>query len=139
MLAPVRIKNFHIRTPALHLCWPTGLVVLVGIVLVTGCGKGKQTTPAAAPSPESVNQAAADHMPVPSAVPPAKPAVIAAPNGEPDLVELNRSLLRWILANRRRPANFEDFAATAGVVIPPSPAGKKYVIGKDMHVQLVKK
>ena len=113
-------------------------MLLVGMLTLIGCGKNKDSKPAAAPPPEKVAQAATDHMPVPSTAPAAKPAVVAAPNGEPDLVELNRSLLRWILSNRRRPANFEDFAATAGVVIPPAPAGKKYVIGKDMHVQLVK-
>jgi hypothetical protein len=41
------------------------------------------------------------------------------------------------MANHRVPANFDDFAATAGVVIPPPPAGKKYVIRKDMHIELV--
>ena len=117
-----------------------GLMLLASLLIFTGCGKSKKSAAEApAPSPESVRQAAADHMPVPSPAPPAQPAVIAAPNGEPDLVELDRSLLRWVLSNRRRPASFEDFAATAGVVIPPAPAGKKYVIAKDMHIQLVKK
>jgi hypothetical protein len=35
------------------------------------------------------------------------------------------------------PANFDEFAATAGVPIPPPPAGKKYFLAKDMHIQLV--
>ena len=59
------------------------------------------------------------------------------PNGEVDMPELQRSVIRWILAHRRRPANFEEFAATAGVQIPPPPAGKKYFLAKDMHVRLV--
>ncbi len=73
-----------------------------------------------------------------TASPVAVPAVTVVPNSEPDLGELNRGLLRWLMRNHRRPANFEDFAATAGVAIPPAPAGKKYVISKDMHIQLVK-
>jgi hypothetical protein len=58
-------------------------------------------------------------------------------NAAPDLVELRRALARWLVRNRRPPANFEDFAATAGVVIPPPPAGKKYVITKRMEILLV--
>ena len=46
-------------------------------------------------------------------------------------------MVRWLIANKRRPKDFEDFAATAGVPIPPPPAGKKYAIGKDMHIVLV--
>jgi hypothetical protein len=53
------------------------------------------------------------------------------------LANINRTLIRWIIRNKRRPANFEDFAATSGTPIPPAPAGKKYVIAANMHVQLV--
>jgi hypothetical protein len=58
-------------------------------------------------------------------------------NGSPDLGELNRTMIRWIVRNRRAPANFAEFAATAGVAIPPPPAGQKYAIGSDKHVLLV--
>ena len=58
-------------------------------------------------------------------------------NDQPDLTALNRSLKGWLMANRRVPKNFQDFAATAGITIPPPPAGKKYVLTKDMHVALV--
>jgi hypothetical protein len=54
-----------------------------------------------------------------------------------DLPEIQRSLLRWMLANHRRPASFEEFAAMPGVQIPPPPPGMKYVLKKDMHVALV--
>ena len=76
-------------------------------------------------------------MPVYSPASATVPATVATPNGEPDMAELNRSLLRWVLKNKRRPNNFEDFAATAGVAIPPPPAGKKYLLGSDMKIQMV--
>jgi hypothetical protein len=118
---------------------PVCLVLVAGVLLFSGCGKAKKAaseTPA--PAPETAKQTAPDNLSVPAPAPGTAPAVVAAPNGEPDLGELNRNLIRWIVRNQRRPANFEDFAATAGVVIPPAPAGKKYVIAKNMHIQLVR-
>lgn len=58
-------------------------------------------------------------------------------NGQPDLPALQRTLIRWIVGNRRMPTNFEEFAATAGVTIPPPPPGQKYIITSKMHIQLV--
>lgn len=108
------------------------------MLVFAGCGKHKSSAVGPeTPSPESAKQAATDHMPVYSPTTSAAPATVAPPNGEPDMAELNRSLLRWVLKNRRRPNNFEDFAATAGVAIPPPPAGKKYVLGSNMKIQLV--
>jgi len=40
------------------------------------------------------------------------------------------------MANRRVPKNFQDFASTAGVTIPPPPPGKKYMLSNDMHIIL---
>lgn len=109
-------------------------LVFTASLFGSGCGKSKQS--AQIVENQNINSTAADQMPEqPTAATSA--AVAVQPNGEPDLKELNRSLLRWILGNRRRPKNFEDFAATAGVVIPPPPTGKKYIIAKDMHIQLV--
>jgi len=115
-----------------------GLALVVGVLIFAGCSKTK--VPAAETSaPESVQPAGTDHPAAAGTTAAAAPAVVAAPTGEPDLKDLDRSLLRWILKNRRRPASFEDFAATAGVAIPPAPAGKKYVLAKNMHIQLVAK
>jgi hypothetical protein len=41
-----------------------------------------------------------------------------------------------MLRNRRRPTDWDDFAAHAGVQIPPPPSGKKYVLSKNMRVTL---
>ncbi len=112
-------------------------VSLVAILVSTGCRKA---------SPSALSSAGSNTNEVSAAVQTTEPVNAQSPtgvtaavtnSGEPDLAELNRSLLRWILANRRRPASFADFAATANVTIPPPPAGKKYVLGKNMHIQLV--
>src|SRR5260221_5752984 len=112
-------------------------LTLAVFIFFTGCGKSKPPVVQAAVS-QDTNAAEADHAPVyqpPTAVAPA-PVTAQAP-AAPDLRELDRSLMRWMMGNRRPPKNFADFAATAGVGIPPPPAGKKYIIDKTMHIQLV--
>ena len=94
-------------------------MTVAGLVLASGCSK---KTPAATAPPQS-------------APPPTATGV--QPEAQPDLPELNRSLLRWMMGHRHRPKDFEEFAATAGVTIPPPPAGKKYIIRKDLHIALV--
>lgn len=74
-------------------------------------------------------------------VPAAPSATIAAPivqvQGQVDMVELNRVARFWMLRNRRRPTDWDDFVAHAGVQIPPPPPGKKYVLSQNMRVTLV--
>ena len=114
-------------------------LVLGAAMFAAGCGKKSEKPSSIATPPlqttQDTSQSTAPSSDVNSQPVPAAPAtnVVAAP----DLGELNRDLLRWILRNRRKPASFEDFSATAGVVIPPPPAGKRYIIAKDMHIQLV--
>ncbi len=111
------------------------------LVVLASAGCRKADAPAANVSNAESNAVAAAeqaHEPVYSQTP-ATTTPAVAPNGEPDLGELNRSLLRWVMANRRKPASFEDFAATANVTIPPPPAGRKYAIDPStMHIVLVK-
>jgi hypothetical protein len=95
-------------------------------MFAAGCGKKSEKPSSSATPPLQTTQDPSQ--------PTATATNVAA---APDLGELNRDLLRWILSNRRKPASFEDFSATAGVAIPPPPAGKKYIIAKDMHIQLV--
>lgn len=126
--------------------WPMfcGVVSLSFCLLVVmssaGCRKaGSSASNVSAAESNAVAAAAQDHEPVYSPTP-ATTAPTVTPDGEPDLGELNRSLLRWMMANRRKPASFEDFAATANVTIPPPPAGKKYMINPStMHIVLVNK
>ncbi len=126
---------------------PGGTVVVfaVMVLMMAGLSFGCSKSPkAAAPVPAApVQDATAQTNPAaaPSAMPSPAPSAaspsLTTANGSPDLGELNRCLVRWIVKNRRRPANFEDFAATAGVAIPPPPAGQKYILGNNMHIQLV--
>jgi hypothetical protein len=114
---------------------------LIVILIASANGCGKANPPAAqTAADQNSDLASGDHRPVyqpTAAAPPVESAPAPQTNSEPDLRELQRSVIRWTMVNHRAPKNFEDFAATAGVAIPPPPAGKKYVIDKTMHVHLV--
>lgn len=123
-------------------------LLLVVTMLFTGCRKADQSVaPATPPAPVADTNQAAAVAPVysPSQPPPPMQATavdpdarpLVKPNGEPDLHQLDQVMLGWLVSNRRRPSSFAEFAATAGVTIPPPPAGKKYSINKNMHVILV--
>jgi hypothetical protein len=101
-----------------------GLALATGALVVGGCSKAKTQAPAAeTPAPTAtVNQ-----------------ATNVTANGQADMGEINRAMLRWIVGHKRVPANFEEFAASPGVTIPPPPPGKKYIVAKSMHVELVDK
>ena len=106
-------------------------------ICFSGCGKSKNSDNSAAPPPtQQVAQAQTQAEMPPNAVQPSPPSTGQA-NAEP--LDLNRELRKWILKNRRPPKNFEDFAGTSGIEIPPPPDGKKYAIDKTMHVILVKR
>jgi hypothetical protein len=133
---PINVPRMHMmkngsRLPA-NLLFGLGLV-LVAALLSSGCKKATVAEPASA---AAEIQPAADQAPISNTVVTAAPAV-TQPAAGADLGELNRGMIRWIVANRRRPNNFEDFAATANMAIPPPPTGKKYVIDSTMHIQLV--
>jgi hypothetical protein len=107
----------------------------VGLVFVCGCDTDDTTAETLPPlTPEE-----AAKMPGPPTVadhPLKQPSPVKQPDGSVDMAELNRYLLRWVVANQRRPASFEEFAASAGAQIPPPPAGKKYVITREMRIAL---
>jgi|GEM_PF-651700 hypothetical protein len=113
------------------------VLVLTTALFFAGCSK--HTTPVVqTTADQNTNQPAAD-QPTTYQQPSTTTPVVATPQppAAPDLRELDRGLIRWIVGNRRPPKNFADFAATAGVAIPPPPAGKQYFIDKTMHIQLV--
>ena len=115
----------------------TGLLALA--LAICGCSKKK---PLEAEKTSAATQAPSTTQPAPGAPGPGlqvlrQPETVAQSDGQTDLHALNRCLVRWLIANKRRPKDFADFAATAGVPIPLPPAGKQYVIGKNMHIVLV--
>ena len=121
---------------------PKGGVVCVALalaipLLATGCGKQSQTPAPTASTPQDINAS----QPAPATPAPAvnsEPAPAAtATNALPDLRTLNQALLGWIIQNRRHPANFEEFAASANIQIPPPPAGKKYILNSRGLISLV--
>jgi hypothetical protein len=117
---------------------PMFCVLVTGGVLLAGCGK-KTSTVVEAPPPAALASA-----PVPASMDqpqnnpnPDSAIALTGSDGQPDLTALNHCLIRWIMGNRRKPTSFADFAATATVAIPQPPPGKKYIIAKNMHIQLV--
>jgi len=53
------------------------------------------------------------------------------------LAQLTREVRKWIVRHQRPPQNFEEFAASAPVTIPPAPTGKKFALSKQMRVIVV--
>jgi len=107
------------------------------VVLFVGAGCHKKTvaTDTAPPSSTASTQAVATAGPPPP-TPLAEVPAPAMPATTPDLNVLSMRLRDWIFANGRTPRNFEEFAATAHMQIPPPPAGKKYAITPRMRVVL---
>ena len=108
--------------------------VVLGLVLVlpgllTGCGRHSEDTSGSAAGTGTVSVAQ----------PPPEARNLAVPDGastDDVLRQMNRELLKWIVANKRVPASFEEFVASANLTVPPPPAGKHYVIGSDKKIVL---
>jgi len=121
------------------------LMFLAVLAMSAGCGQKKEQPASAAPVSQTNSVAssqpadsAASQAAVSTAAPVSKPAAAPAPvAGEPDLTDLNRAVRKWMIQNRAVPKNFDDFVAKSGASIPPAPAGKKYILNQNMHVQLV--
>jgi hypothetical protein len=110
-------------------------LLLTTAVFFSGCTKSKPPVAQAPPPVTDTNP------PAPVSRPPefvsAPSVVIAAdPKSGADLKQLNHAYVGWIIQNRRRPKNFEEYVALSGVQIPPPPAGKKYVIDQYGYINL---
>lgn len=53
------------------------------------------------------------------------------------LTQLTREVRKWIVRHQRPPKNFEEFAASATVPIPPRRRAKNFALGKPMRVIVV--
>lgn len=95
------------------------VVVFVMVLVVSGCNRKSSET-----VNSQTNQAASAAAPI-------------VQTGQPDMAAVDRAARLWMFSNHRRPTNWDDFAANAGIQIPPPPPGKKYVLSKDMRVSLV--
>jgi hypothetical protein len=111
----------------------TGFTVAIGCVLMLGgCGKHEPANQIAAAQPVAdTNQIPAPLPPPVNQVPGTPPVIAVSPNGGADLRQLNHAYISWIVQNRRRPKDFEDYVTTSGIQVPPAPDGKKYIIDKN--------
>jgi len=109
-------------------------------LFASGCSR-KSSHVANSQGDAQTNPVVGTAPPAAAVAPPAQLAPVAVsvvqPDGQPNLAELNRVARMWMYRNHRRPANWDDFAANAGVPIPPPPPGKKYELSKSMRVTLV--
>jgi hypothetical protein len=109
------------------------IALSIAALCLVGCGKKSESVTPATPV-QSGGTPAQGNLPAPGTAPTQGGA--PAPTN-PDLADLDRAVRSWILANKRWPTNFAEFAATTDVQIPTPPAGKKYSLDSRMHVILV--
>jgi hypothetical protein len=114
--------------------------VLLSVALILGgCHKSEPAGQTTA-TPPAADQDQTTPPPAPAYTPPAAdtaPTIAASPDGGADLRQLNHVYISWIVQNRRRAKDFDDFVASSGVQVPPAPAGKKYAIDKNGFIALV--
>jgi hypothetical protein len=135
MKMSVDIARFPCGQPKV---WLAGLAVVLAVHMLTaGCGKSSGPAPSAPqpPSSETTNSSATA-PPVPASD--SQPAVRVDTDGsQTNLQILNRALMGWMIKNHRHPENFADFASTANIQIPDSPAGEKYTLNDRGFIILV--
>jgi hypothetical protein len=132
------MKKFGYQQPLGQPALFIGLIAVVGALALDGCSKANTTSTTEAPPLQDVTQADTNQsVAAPNSNPNVVPTQAAVTAPQPDLAALQRSLAGWLVANRRAPANFEEFAATANVTIPPPPPGKKYYLTNRMRIELV--
>lgn len=126
--------------------WPPKLMVMqimmirclmLAVFALGFCSCGRQAEAPVAPNPEP-------HAPVAQPIPPRNDSIAAPMLAQPAaadlddvLTQLTREVRKWIVRHQRPPKNFEEFAASATVTIPPAPPGKKFALGKPMRVIVV--
>jgi hypothetical protein len=97
----------------------TSLLIIAMVTFGSGCGKKAETTGQTGMATQG------DPRPVTENYPGI------------DLDQMTRDLKRWIVSTKQRPGTFEEYVAKTKITVPPAPAGKKFVISKQMRVTLV--
>lgn len=113
------------------------LVVLIPvIVLMVGCGSGSEESPGVSGSTDVSPYVSRGEPVAPAEVQPQQLQV--PPGADPKWVleELNRELRRWVMRNRRTPSSFEEFVTSAQMQVPAPPVGKKYVLTRQMRIEM---
>lgn len=116
------------------ICLSLALIAAVA----AGCGKSNTSPPAAAPAQGPAAPVASAPAVAVSTAPatPQQPAA-SVDNSKQTLQMLNRSLMQWMIKNRRHPRTFQEFAGTANIPIPSPPAGKEYALNGRGFIVLV--
>lgn len=112
----------------------TARLLLAGLVFsCLGIGCGKQ--PSSSAQPEPVAQQAAP--PPDTGTPPGQPGETVEPQAAPSLGELTQAVRKYAAERRRVPASLDELVAHGYLArVPPAPAGKKFVINKNLEVVL---
>lgn len=116
-----------------------GFTVMYAIALIaSGCSRNSgETSKTGDPTNQLVQNLNPASVQPPEAQLDPGTETAAQAEGQVNLTELNHAAKFWMFRNRRRPTSWDDFAAHAGMAIPPAPPGKKYVLSRDMRVSLV--
>jgi len=123
-------------TRALGTLW-SALITFVAIsTFLVGCGR---ETDESASVPTSADVSGNVSHGTPMAPAEVQPQQLEVPQGADQktiLEELNREVKKWVMRNRRKPANFEEVVSTSHLQVPPPPPGKKYVLNSELKVEL---
>jgi hypothetical protein len=100
-------------------------------LLASACAKKADTTQTETPAAASPAAAAAPDLSATAA------GAIDMANAEAQAAELTQAVRKYAAEKQRAPKSFEEIAA-AGYLpsIPSAPAGKAYIIDKNLQVQL---
>ena len=110
--------------------------ILVAALLALGCSKSKPVPVEVSTPPTTVEDTNQEPAIMAAAPVPTQVVIPASPDGTPDLKAINQVYIRWIVQNRRRPKDINEFVALSGAHLPPAPAGKKFVIDKNGFINV---
>ena len=117
------------------------ILILFAAFLLAGCGKKPEasapSTQAQAVTTSALAAQQQSYTPAPVVNSASASPGPADATPAPDLTRISLAVRGWLLNHGRPPTNFEEFAATASIPIPPPPAGKKYAFDSHLRVMLV--